>query len=207
MWYLKIAWFLLFIGIGGIVLAEESHAGRVDGLSGEVYQSYEECILDRMQGVTSDVAAQEIKRACAKVTSDSFCSERELTKSELAQLTGMARLSISGTFIADIYNDTDNLEITELSVQIIVEDFKGRKVRRKYDRDLSENLDRRRFLPKSYLRFVQRTEFDMREHKDPAPPTNNSGLDEALKRAMRELNVDSPLEFIWSILSAKGCTY
>lgn len=45
-----------------ILTAYQLHAQARD------YDSFDECILDRMQGVTSDVAANSIRRACANLT-------------------------------------------------------------------------------------------------------------------------------------------
>lgn len=45
-----------------VLTAFQSHAQSRD------YDSFDDCILDRMQGVTSDVAANSIRRACANLT-------------------------------------------------------------------------------------------------------------------------------------------
>ena len=85
--------------------------------------NYEECILDSMKGVTSDVAARAIAGACAK----KFPAEKPaanmrdevVSSSVLANVTGRASVSRSGTFLSgNIYNANVEWTITQLTLTV-----------------------------------------------------------------------------------------
>ena len=79
---------------------------------------YDECILESMQGVKSDVAAYHIRQSCRekfpKYEETQEKGTRPLTSQELRRITGTANkftdLSI------DAYNGNDNITISELTV-------------------------------------------------------------------------------------------
>ena len=76
---------LPIIAIGILMLTDYASAG----LFGP--SNFDECILQSMKGVTSDVAASLIAQSCRKKFPDKPKEEkktRELSDSELAQLTG-----------------------------------------------------------------------------------------------------------------------
>ena len=90
---------VLLTVIFGLVEATEALASD--------YASHEECILDKMKGVTSDVAAKAIIAACRKLTSPKQpdapdCEQRRLSREEV-DLGGKASHPME-TLYVDIYN-------------------------------------------------------------------------------------------------------
>ena len=93
------------------------YAGWLDSVLG--YDSYEACILDKMEGVTSDVAAVEIRRACRKLTNSQgdSCSQT-LTGAQRDGITGQGR-TFDSSFIVDVYNPQRNIKVTGMEVRVI----------------------------------------------------------------------------------------
>lgn len=101
------------------------------------FSSYEECILEKMGGVTSNVAAQAIKQACYKLTNPNPPAP---AKRECMTLTQSVwpTVETSATYIMDlfevsIYNPSPVYEVEEVVLTIefdikgggkIVRDFK-----------------------------------------------------------------------------------
>lgn len=102
--------------------------------------NYDECITESMQGVTSDVAARAIMQSCRRQFPPEQVDSRELTRDELAQVTGRGRRSILRTlgtmFMGDIYNGNANLTITELTISITIR-VDDEDVTRRYTRPVT----------------------------------------------------------------------
>jgi len=80
---------------------------------------YDECILEAMQGVKSDVAAYAIRRSCRdKFPKDVKTQEKEtraLTKQELNRITGTASSPMSTLYVT-AYNGNTSITVSELTV-------------------------------------------------------------------------------------------
>ncbi len=86
--------------------------------------SYEECILKNMKGITSDVAAKEIASAC----DDKFnpmpevkkCKTREMTSEEAQKVAGNATITDIGKpyFSGSFYNGNSLVTVEELTVLV-----------------------------------------------------------------------------------------
>ena len=87
-------------------------------------EDYDECILDAMKGVTSDLAAKAIILSCRErfpKTKRKTPSGLELDLVELAKLDGRAGLRYANKFGGTIYNGNPGLTIVELSITISTE--------------------------------------------------------------------------------------
>lgn len=76
--------------------------------------NYDECILDGMKGVTSDVAANSIRRACR----DKYPSVTELPGAAVKKLDGMAGVS-KGELRGNIYNGNPDWSVTQITVVLV----------------------------------------------------------------------------------------
>jgi hypothetical protein len=68
-WARKATPFVLVLGFVFGIAQGASSQGLIDRLLGRG-QSYEDCILQNMRGVTSDLAAREVRRACQQKDND-----------------------------------------------------------------------------------------------------------------------------------------
>lgn len=94
-------------------------AGIFESIFG--YSSYDDCILDKMVGVTSDVAAKQIKMACMQfntkeVSKFKTCNE-PFNLEDRKGVTGQAEIIGDGIFV-DFYNPRRALKITEIEVEV-----------------------------------------------------------------------------------------
>ena len=85
-------------------------------------QTYDECILENMKGVTSDNAARQIRDACGNKTSDSVadskkCSTRFLTAAEETLVIPYASIH-NGWMELDVHNNNKNIAVTGFKVFI-----------------------------------------------------------------------------------------
>lgn len=95
---------------------------------------YDECILESMKGVTSDVAARQIAASCRKKFPPEEKKKKKSKKlgySELSKLTGKAGLGYGNYFSGNIYNGNKEITITEISVRVTTTN-NGKKVSRTY---------------------------------------------------------------------------
>ena len=113
------------------------------GLAGGAAPSnYDECILESMKGVKSDLAAKSIIRSCRNKFSDRSKGEvksRSLSYTEMSQLTGRAsfsEFSYGGNFSGKIYNGNANVTISEITIQITTT-RNGKKITRLYRDDVN----------------------------------------------------------------------
>ena len=84
--------------------------------------NYEDCILEGMKGVTSDVAAREIRNACRKkfpVEQEQQKSTRQLTSEELSKIEGNGGIGSDSDskFYCELYNGNSNIVITDITIQ------------------------------------------------------------------------------------------
>lgn len=94
------------------------NAGWLDSIFG--YSSYEDCILDKMEGVTNNAAAFSIRRACRELTNDGgggSCSD--LTTFEQRQgITGQGSY-VGKNYYVDLYNPQRNLKVSSIEVRVV----------------------------------------------------------------------------------------
>lgn len=95
------------------------------GLAGGVAPSdYDECILESMKGVKSDLAAESIIMSCRNKYPDAPKGKPEsrvLSLNEIIQLTGRARFrqfSLGDNFSGRIYNGNSDITVSEITIQI-----------------------------------------------------------------------------------------
>ncbi|MFH1025685.1 MAG: hypothetical protein V1764_03310 [Nitrospirota bacterium] len=80
--------------------------------------NYDECIVESMKGVTSDVAARAIIQSCQKKFPVKKPTDSELPSQALAKITGRAGLSF-GSFRGSIYNGNNDYTITQITIVLI----------------------------------------------------------------------------------------
>lgn len=85
-------------------------------------QTFEDCILNHMRGVTDKRAAVEIRWACEEKFAGRDAQKkksRDLKATELEALTGQAGLKDTGYFSGTLYNGNDKITVTQLRVQVM----------------------------------------------------------------------------------------
>lgn len=78
--------------------------------------NYEECILDSMKGVTSDLAARAIISSCRNKFPAKPSVDSELPSNVIGQLGGHAEMTDYGYFKGTIYNGNSEWTITQFTV-------------------------------------------------------------------------------------------
>lgn len=84
--------------------------------------AFDDCVLDKMAGVTSDAAAKAIKEACLRKNSV-VIDEGDLRGLRIVGGDGYGRYGISNTagFTAEVKNDTGYI-VTEITFGIVIAD-------------------------------------------------------------------------------------
>jgi hypothetical protein len=126
------------------------------------FSSYEECILDKMKGVTSDVAAKAIIGACRKVTAplaETLCTPRPVNNDELG-LKGTIKFGgyYPNQYSARLHNPSKTLTVKRLVIEVEFSLKDGTKETRAYNETVS-------IAPLSTGTFETFTEFNDREAK------------------------------------------
>jgi hypothetical protein len=99
--------------------------------------NYDECVLDSMKGVTSDLAARAIMRSCSEKFPKKKPNEIPAPLSVVSQLDGRARMSY-GFVKGNIYNGNKDWTITQVTINILVKDkSSAQKSPREYNVDLT----------------------------------------------------------------------
>jgi hypothetical protein len=104
---------------------------------------YDECILESMKGVKSDVAARAIVKSCREKfppVEKAPQGTRELTPSEISKLNGRAGLQTYSSskvfFKVDLYNGNSQIAVSEITFVITTTDS-GEKSTRRYRRKIN----------------------------------------------------------------------
>ena len=84
---------------------------------------YDECILESMKGVTSNLAAQAIVRSCRAKFPEKIPRDAELPAQARANVTGRAGLNY-GSFSGHIYNGNSDYTITQVTIVLVPKDEK-----------------------------------------------------------------------------------
>lgn len=81
--------------------------------------NFDECILDNMKGVTSDLAARAIYRSCLEKfpKTAEVCTDFALTSDQMNHLKGTAHFSY-GSFFVDLYNGNPDVSLTNIQITI-----------------------------------------------------------------------------------------
>lgn len=81
--------------------------------------NYEECILQKMEGVTSDLAAKSIIRACRKLFREKNpeCAKIKFSNNEVENIAGKGRFA-QGRMFLEIYNGNADISITDIWINI-----------------------------------------------------------------------------------------
>lgn len=105
----------------GMMLSTASYAG----LFGP--SNYEECVLESMKGVTSDIAARQISQACRAKFSKK-ADNTALPGEVLSRLNGRAgQNDVTRTFSGSIYNGSPDWTITQLTLSISTAEVRNKK--------------------------------------------------------------------------------
>ncbi len=118
-WARKAAPFVLVLGLVFGIAQGAYSQGLIDRLLGRG-QSYEDCILENMRGVTSDLAAREVRRACQQKDND---RQPQQPPRNIVDVTGLIR-DIGGESIREVnrllrlrlYHNTPNINLVEVFI-------------------------------------------------------------------------------------------
>jgi hypothetical protein len=80
--------------------------------------NYDECVLESMKGVTSDMAARAIILSCRDKFPRKKSVDSEVPINVVSQLDGRAGMTIYGYFKGTIYNGNNEWTITQITVAI-----------------------------------------------------------------------------------------
>ena len=122
---------ILYLIFAFLAINIPAHAGILDSIFG--YKNSDECILDKMKGTTSDIAAKLIYQACAKYDEidESSCSKKIV----IPNITGNGAPDGYGHFSATIYNGSDIYTITKIDLRI-----SGKRDKTDFNRVLQSNV-------------------------------------------------------------------
>ena len=98
--------------------------GGCDQITGP--RDYDECILQSMKGVNSDMAARSIVRSCREKFPEQKLDDSPLPSNVLSQLTGHAGMGDFGYFSGSIYNGSRDWTVTQVTVSLIPQE-KGKE--------------------------------------------------------------------------------
>ena len=79
---------------------------------------YDECVLQSMKGVNSDLAARAIAISCREKFPEKKTPDSELPPTALSRLTGHGGMGYSG-FSGNIYNGNNDWNVTRVTVMLI----------------------------------------------------------------------------------------
>jgi hypothetical protein len=89
-------------------------------------QTYEECLLENLKGVTSDRAAFNIEMACLQTTGKDrdderrkICDKKALTTEQRKLITSSAKIESYGYLKLEIYNGNTDISLNEMKVRLI----------------------------------------------------------------------------------------
>lgn len=93
-----------------------TYAGWLGGPS-----DYDECILESMKGVTSDVAAKMIRQSCQKKFPKKTPEDNsvELPSSVIEKIKGNATMTGYGYYEGNIFNGDNEWHITRLTIRVV----------------------------------------------------------------------------------------
>lgn len=117
----------VFLGVVALML------GGCDQVFGP--KDYDDCILQNMKGVNSDLGAKQIAHSCRVKFVDkpkAIHKERSLKFSELVAITGRAGVgAYDNAYSGNLYNGNADITITSLLIEV-TENKSGNAISRKY---------------------------------------------------------------------------
>jgi hypothetical protein len=81
-------------------------------------RDYDECILQAMKGVNSDMAARAIVKSCRDKFPERKPQDSELPPEALRQLTGHGGMGY-GSFSGNIYNGNEDWTVTQVTIMLL----------------------------------------------------------------------------------------
>lgn len=99
--------------------------------------NFDDCVLESMKGVTSDMAAQAIYRSCRKKFPENQVKQntRALTANELANLTGRGGPS-GNYFSVDLLNSNSGVTVSQVTLMVFTR-IGGKETPNYYDSDVT----------------------------------------------------------------------
>lgn len=102
--------------------------------------NYDECVLESMKGVTSDVAAGAIMRSCRDKFPEKRPSDSEVPLSVVNQLDGRAGMTNYGYFKGNLYNGNKEWTITQITVILAPKDKSKSAVEKSRPKEYNVNV-------------------------------------------------------------------
>jgi hypothetical protein len=127
--------YIIFALAGILSCVSDMHAGLLGP------SNYDECVLENMKGVTSDVAARAVIQSCKNRfpnTPKATYPSRSLSSDELSNLHGTAGPSSGlggGNYRVSIYNGNEAITIIRLEIWITTR-INGFQITRRYAKDV-----------------------------------------------------------------------
>ncbi len=84
-------------------------------------KNYDDCILNNMKGVDSDLGASQIRQSCRKKYpegSEYKHKERDLEFIEIMAVTGRAGLNYGNRYSGSLYNGNEEITVTSVKVRV-----------------------------------------------------------------------------------------
>lgn len=99
--------------------------------------NYDECVLNSMKGVTSDMAARLIAKSCREKYPENKIKRniRELSDGEVKNLTGRGGPS-GNYFSVDLLNSNSKVTVSQVTVAVITK-IGGKETPNFYDQDIT----------------------------------------------------------------------
>ena len=79
---------------------------------------YDDCVLQSMKGVNSDLAARAIAKSCREKFPKKKIQDSELPVAALSRLTGHGGMGYSG-FSGNIYNGNSDWSVTQVTIMLV----------------------------------------------------------------------------------------
>lgn len=83
------------------------------------HSSYDECVLDSMKGVTSDMAARAVVQSCRNKFPKKSPTDAEIPADVVSQLDGRADMTNYGYFKGRIYNGSKDWTVTQVTIVLV----------------------------------------------------------------------------------------
>lgn len=98
-------------------------------------KNYDECVLNSMKGVTSDMAARAIVRSCGKKYEEKKPKSTPLPAQAIVKLNGNAQIDEVGFIRGQIYNGNSTWTVTEFTIAVRYKNSDGMPTSREYKID------------------------------------------------------------------------
>ncbi|WP_020409854.1 hypothetical protein [Hahella ganghwensis] len=101
--------------VAAAVASGVAQGGTIDS------KNFDECVLEHMKGVVSDVAARSINRACRNQFPDSVPSEEisRIPKLAVDKIAGEGKVGVNGAFSGELFNGNREWVVHQVIVRLI----------------------------------------------------------------------------------------